>query len=203
MAVVYIHKTLDTKEVFYVGIGKKESRAYRVDSRTSIWKNVVSKHGLLVEITHNDIVWEEACSIEKYLIAFYGRRDLGTGTLVNMTEGGEGNANPYRTEEWRKKQSEVRIGEKHPNYKKPNPQLAELNKSRKVEKRPYKKRKPRPDLSERNKLRVGDNSPIKGKKREDSKERLNKTLVCPYCGIEDKMLTMYRLHFDRCKQYRS
>ena len=36
------------------------------------------------------MTWEEACEKEKEYIKFYGRRDLGLGSLVNMTDGGEG-----------------------------------------------------------------------------------------------------------------
>lgn len=90
MAIVYIHKRKSDNEVFYVGIGKDEKRAYSKHSRGKFWKSYVSKYQYNVEITHRDIIWEEACVIEKYLISFYGRRDLGLGLLVNQTDGGEG-----------------------------------------------------------------------------------------------------------------
>jgi hypothetical protein len=38
---------------------------------------------------------------ETRLIALYGRRDLKTGTLFNLTDGGEGFAGAIRTPEWR------------------------------------------------------------------------------------------------------
>lgn len=90
MAVVYQHRRKDTGEVFYIGIGKSERRAYDKTRRYKPWKDFVKNHEYEVEITHKDIILEEAASIEKYLIAFYGRRDLGQGPLVNMTDGGEG-----------------------------------------------------------------------------------------------------------------
>jgi hypothetical protein len=93
MAVVYQHRRKDTGEVFYVGIGKSEKRAYDKARRYKPWKDFVKNHEYYVEITHKDIILEEAASIEKYLIAFYGRRDLGQGSLVNMTDGGEGTKN--------------------------------------------------------------------------------------------------------------
>ena len=93
MAVVYQHRRKDTGEVFYVGIGKSEKRAYDKARRYKPWKDFVKNHEYYVEITHKDIILEEAASIEKYLIAFYGRRDLGQGPLVNMTDGGEGTKN--------------------------------------------------------------------------------------------------------------
>lgn len=90
MAIVYQHRRKDTREVFYVGIGKSKKRAYDKIARSDFWKCYTSKHEFEVEITHKDIIWEEACSIEKYLIAFYGRRDLSLGSLLNQTDGGEG-----------------------------------------------------------------------------------------------------------------
>jgi hypothetical protein len=37
-----------------------------------------------------DLTWGEACEKEKEFIALYGRKDLGTGILCNMTNGGDG-----------------------------------------------------------------------------------------------------------------
>jgi len=93
MAIVYQHKRIDTGDVFYIGIGKTNNRAYDKKHRSKFWKSYISKYKYEVEITHKDIIWEEACAIEKYLISFYGRRDLGLGTLVNQTDGGDGCSN--------------------------------------------------------------------------------------------------------------
>jgi hypothetical protein len=108
MAIVYQHKVKDTEEVFYIGIGKQDKRAYSKHGRGKFWKDYTSKYEYTVEITHRDIIWEEACSIEKYLIAFYGRRDLGLGSLVNQTDGGDGIINP--SQEARKKNGDARRG---------------------------------------------------------------------------------------------
>lgn len=107
MAVVYTHTREDTNEVFYVGVGKKEHRAYSKHNRNDHWRNVVSKvGGFLVNITHRDICYDEALCIEKYLICFYGRADFNAGPLVNKTDGGDGVENPS-----------VRLsGPLHPNY---------------------------------------------------------------------------------------
>lgn len=93
MAIVYTHIRKDKNQVFYVGIGKDISRAYSKSGRSNYWHNIVNKYGYDVLITHNDICKEEACSIEKYLICFYGRKDLNLGPLVNLTDGGESNQN--------------------------------------------------------------------------------------------------------------
>jgi hypothetical protein len=93
MPIVYTHTRLDNNKVFYVGIGGSKNRAYCKRNRNKHWYHVVNKHGYKVNVTHEDICYEEALSIEKYLISFYGRLDLKEGTLVNMTDGGEGTIN--------------------------------------------------------------------------------------------------------------
>jgi hypothetical protein len=92
MAIVYIHKKPDN-EVFYVGIGVTRKRAKSVYGRNKHWHNVVNKFGFSVEILFDDVDYETAKDCERYLIKYYGRRDLGLGTLVNFTDGGEGFAN--------------------------------------------------------------------------------------------------------------
>lgn len=89
MAIVYTH-SIPKGEVFYVGIGVAKKRAYSKYGRNNYWKNVVNKYGHEVMILFDDVSYNEAKYIESYLIRFYGRRDLNTGNLVNMTDGGEG-----------------------------------------------------------------------------------------------------------------
>jgi hypothetical protein len=108
MAIVYQHRRCDTNEIFYIGIGKEEKRAYNKYRNNKHWRYIVNKVGLTVEIIHKEINWEEACCIEKYLIRFYGRKDLGFGNLVNRTDGGDGAINPNL--EIRKKMSEAHKG---------------------------------------------------------------------------------------------
>ncbi len=44
----------------------------------------------------------EAFEAEKILIAYYGRKDIGTGTLINLNDGGEGGMSGYVMPEERK-----------------------------------------------------------------------------------------------------
>jgi hypothetical protein len=93
MPYVYNHINKNTKEVFYIGIAKDKKRPYSKKNRGKFWMDYTSKYDYDVIVTHSDICWEEACCIEKYLISFYGRRDLCLGNLVNMTDGGDGAIN--------------------------------------------------------------------------------------------------------------
>ena len=90
MAYVYKHIRKDTNEVFYIGIGKTEKRIYSKCNRNKYWKNIVNSVGVSYEIIKDGLSWESACELETQLIKQYGRKDLNEGTLVNMTNGGDG-----------------------------------------------------------------------------------------------------------------
>jgi len=96
MAIVYEHIRLDTEVVFYVGWGRKDSRAYEKQGRNKHWKNIVKKVGYRVNIFAKGLTIEEALEVEIAEISRIGRIDLGKGTLVNQTNGGEGLINPSK-----------------------------------------------------------------------------------------------------------
>lgn len=89
---IYQHIRLDNNEIFYIGIGNSK-RPYEKINRNSYWKNIINKVKYKVEILTNNLTWENAQEAEIQLIKLYGRKDLKTGNLVNMTDGGEGNNN--------------------------------------------------------------------------------------------------------------
>ena len=90
---IYSHIKPDGK-VFYIGIGSLR-RAKTKSSRNPLWKNIVKNIPFYeVRILKKNITIDEAIELEKILINWYGRRDLMTGILCNMTDGGEGVLNP-------------------------------------------------------------------------------------------------------------
>lgn len=93
--VIYLHRKLSDNTVFYVGIGSKE-RPYIVQGRSKLWYNTVAKHGLLVEIIETELTAIDAKIFEIKLIKEFGRKDKGKGTLVNLTDGGDGLLNPTK-----------------------------------------------------------------------------------------------------------
>jgi hypothetical protein len=90
MPIVYRHIRLDTREPFYIGMGKTINRAYSLKGRNKYWNNIVSKHGYEVQILFEDLTWEECCQKEIEFINLYGRYNVNKGLLCNLTDGGDG-----------------------------------------------------------------------------------------------------------------
>lgn len=89
MAIVYRHIRLDNSETFYIGIGQNNRRAFHKTKRNNFWHKIVKKTKFQVEILFENLSWDEAQEKEKELIKHFGRKDLGLGTLVNLTDGGD------------------------------------------------------------------------------------------------------------------
>lgn len=74
---------------FYVGRGCR-NRAYSKSGRNKQWHKVVAdNNGFVVKFIKDDLLEEDALSLEIELIKKYGRRNINTGVLVNETFGGE------------------------------------------------------------------------------------------------------------------
>tara|TARA_R110000868_G_scaffold1729_5_gene13944 strand:+ start:39977 stop:40666 length:690 start_codon:yes stop_codon:yes gene_type:complete len=119
----YRHIRLDTNQVFYIGMGTKckdnsynatYARAYTKHERNPHWKNIFNKTEYRVEIVLESNSYEFIKEKEIEFIKLYGRKDLGFGVLVNMTDGGEGMLGCNFSEEHRKNLSKARMGIKLP-----------------------------------------------------------------------------------------
>ena len=99
---IYRHIRLDKNSIFYIGIGN-ESRPFVKYNRNKYWNNIINKTNYEIQILKKNLSLEQACELEKILISYYGRKDLGLGNLVNMTDGGEGLNGKLFSKEHRKK----------------------------------------------------------------------------------------------------
>jgi hypothetical protein len=111
-AMYYVYSYLrEDNSPYYIGKGTK-GRAYSYSNhRVKAPKNKSQIH-----ILKNNLTEEEAYELEKLYILMFGRKDLGTGILRNLSDGGEGPTGYKPTPEQRKKIALSRMGEKHPLY---------------------------------------------------------------------------------------
>lgn len=112
MAYLYRHIRLDKNEPFYIGIGSDDSfkRANWKWTRNNLWNKIINKTDYRVDIILSDITLDYAKQKEKEFINLYGRKNLNTGILCNLTDGGEGVVGLKITEETRKKLSDSHKG---------------------------------------------------------------------------------------------
>lgn len=135
MYYTYILKNPITDLPFYIGVGKenRKSALRREDQHThdaiklgegkKLKKPNKHKLNTILQILDQGlevlVIIDEMFEIETTafnkeikLIAQYGRKDLGTGILTNMTDGGEGRLNPSK--ESREKLSKAMLGRPSP-----------------------------------------------------------------------------------------
>jgi hypothetical protein len=112
---------------FYVGKGcKKRADDHRREARRLIESDSQHPYKIYIihylwrkglkyktEIAHKNLLEKDAIKLEIELIAFYGRKDNGTGILSNMTNGGDGVSGWIMTEERKAIQSKNSKGRKH------------------------------------------------------------------------------------------
>lgn len=120
---VYRHIRNDKNVPFYIGIGThntksnnqlwKYCRAYNKCNRNPIWKKIKNKTTYKVEILVDNLNHIEANNKEIEFIKLYGRIDLKTGTLANLTNGGDGCQGHIISENQKKKISQSLTGRKY------------------------------------------------------------------------------------------
>lgn len=101
---VYSHTVIGKNLPFYIGCstqrntGAAYSRAYRspFTSRKDNWQAYSSTIAYIVKIEGDFDTQEESLEYEKLLIKKFGRIDIGTGCLINKTDGGFGVVNPCK-----------------------------------------------------------------------------------------------------------
>jgi hypothetical protein len=88
----------EDKTPYYIGKGQT-NRAYQQNGKPC----AVPKDKSRIIFLKKNLIEEEAFKHEIYMIAVFGRKDLGTGILRNKTDGGDGCSGYIHTEESKKK----------------------------------------------------------------------------------------------------
>ena len=85
---------------YYIGKGKSG----RIYSANRTFKPPKDKNRII--FLKQKLTEQEAFKNERYMIAVFGRKDLGTGILYNRTDGGEGTSGVVKSDETKRKMSE-------------------------------------------------------------------------------------------------
>ena len=241
MFFAYILKDPRTNKPFYVGKGKGNRPQHHIkEAKKDGYIKFANKHkvntirqilddGFEVIVQKIDADSEnDAFEMEELLIAMIGRRDIGTGILTNLTDGGEGTVNSSVDYSGNKNPNYGKTGElsawfgkKHTEETKAKISLGNKNKIVSEETK-LKMRKPKSEAgrqaialarktsnykpSEETKRK--QSAALKGRKFiDETKQKMSeaskgvpkKEYVCPHCNKVGRSGMMYRWHFDNCR----
>ena len=173
---------------YYIGKGTK-NRAWIKHTTINLPKN-----RNLIIIVENNLSEIGAYAIERRLIKWYGRKDLGTGILRNKTEGGEGPS------------SNDRIGDRNPMYGKSHTTDRNYKQSQKMKGIKKSKETIKKRLISVKGMYTGEKNPMYGKNhREDSIQKLSAAaksrpkLTCVHCEKIIDISNYKRWHGANCK----
>lgn len=207
---IYLHRRLDTNEVFYVGKGKN-NRAYSKANRNKYWINIVDKVGYSIEILYKNLLESDAFKKEIEMIKMLS-------PVANLTKGGEG-GNTFELLSDIDKNNFIEESKKRANRENSGVKIAAKLRKGKTKETDSGLKRMVESLSE---SFSGEGNPMYGKshwnihseeEKEKIKDQVSKTLketylkfprtynkvTCPHCNKIGGKPGMTRYHFNNCK----
>lgn len=167
----YVYAYLrDDGSPYYIGKGEK-LRAWKPHRRRN-GADIVPKDKTKIVILYHSLTELWSVLLERKLIRWYGRKDLGTGILVNLTDGGEGVSGRKASDLQKERVSKSNKG------KKPSENTIRLSI---IGRKKALTGKPRPSW-------------VKDKLRKPKPQ-----VQCPHCDAVGGASAMHRWHFSNCK----
>jgi hypothetical protein len=164
---------------YYIGKGSRNRAYYK--SKSGYILPPKEKNRII--FLKQNLTEQEAFKHEIYMIAVFGRKDLGTGILHNRTDGGDGASGLIRSEEWKRKQTKAKkgkyAGENHPRWNKKHTKESKEKMSKVKKGKSYSEETKR----KQSEKRKGQNNPNYGKKWwNDGKGNNKMSIECPGKG---------------------